>query len=97
MTRQPLTTGEVAALFGVGRQTVTRWTKAGKLDCLKTPDGSGYLFDPATLDALTGGRVREAGHSLTVAAHRYVAGDDPRVDECDRCGAPRASHPGGGR
>jgi excisionase family DNA binding protein len=96
MTRQPLTSGEVARLFGVDPKTVARWTKAGKLDCFTTPGGR-YRFDPTTVDALTGGRVREAGHSLTADAHWYVAGDDPRVDECDRCEQPRASHPGGGR
>lgn len=34
-----LTPGEVAALFGVDTQTVTRWEKAGKLTCLRTLGG----------------------------------------------------------
>jgi len=98
MTRQPLTSTEVARLFGVDPKTVTRWTKAGKLDCFTTPGPGGrYRFDPATVDALTGGRVREAGHSISVDTHRYVPGDDPLLDECDRCEQPYASHPGGGR
>jgi excisionase family DNA binding protein len=96
MTRQPLTSTEAAALFGVSPKTVARWTKAGKLDSFTTPGGR-YRFDPATVDALTGGRVREAGHSLTVDTHGYVAGDDPLLDQCDRCDQPWASHPGGGR
>jgi len=30
---------EVAAAFGVDPKTVTRWAKAGKLPCIRTPGG----------------------------------------------------------
>jgi excisionase family DNA binding protein len=35
-----LTTKEVAALFRVNRNTVTRWVKAGKLQTVSTPGGA---------------------------------------------------------
>jgi hypothetical protein len=35
----PLTPGQVAGLYGVDSKTVTRWAKAGKLDCIRTPGG----------------------------------------------------------
>jgi excisionase family DNA binding protein len=34
-----LTTSEVAAIFGVGAKSVTRWANAGKLTCKRTPGG----------------------------------------------------------
>lgn len=34
-----LTPGEVAAAFRVDRKTVTRWAKAGRLPCVRTPGG----------------------------------------------------------
>ena len=34
-----LTPAEVAALFRVDPQTVTRWAKAGKLSCIRTLGG----------------------------------------------------------
>jgi excisionase family DNA binding protein len=34
-----LLTGEVAAIYGVDPKTVTRWAKAGKLACIRTPGG----------------------------------------------------------
>jgi excisionase family DNA binding protein len=37
--RKLLTPGEVAAIFRVDPKTVNRWTKAGKLDSIKTPGG----------------------------------------------------------
>jgi len=91
-----LTTGEVAVMFGVDRKTVIRWAVAGLIASFLTPGGH-YRFDPATIDRLTSGRLREAGLTPNTDTHRYVAGDDSRVDECDRCGDPYASHPGGGR
>jgi excisionase family DNA binding protein len=36
---QPLTASEVAALFGVDPKTVTRWAKAGKIECFWTLGG----------------------------------------------------------
>lgn len=34
-----LTPSEVAEMFGVEPQTVTRWAAAGKINCIKTPGG----------------------------------------------------------
>jgi excisionase family DNA binding protein len=34
-----LTSAEVADLFRVHQKTVVRWTKQGKLSCLRTPGG----------------------------------------------------------
>ncbi len=40
MTLEPtLTSGEVARLFGVNRQTVTRWARRGLLPSVRTPGG----------------------------------------------------------
>jgi excisionase family DNA binding protein len=36
---QVLIASEVAALFGVDPKTVTRWAKAGKIECFWTPGG----------------------------------------------------------
>lgn len=40
----PLTTGEVAAVFGVTTTTVARWAEAGLLPFFKTPGGR-YRFN----------------------------------------------------
>ena len=34
-----MTTAEVAATFRVDPQTVTRWTRQGRLTCIRTPGG----------------------------------------------------------
>lgn len=34
-----LVPGEVAAIFGVDRKTVTRWANAGKIPSIRTPGG----------------------------------------------------------
>ena len=34
-----LTPGEVAVMFRVDPKTVTRWAKAGRLTCIRTPGG----------------------------------------------------------
>ena len=36
---QPLSTGQVAELFGVQPETVARWADEGKLPCFSTPGG----------------------------------------------------------
>lgn len=41
----PLTTGEVAAIFGVTMTTVKRWAEEGKLPYFRTPGGH-YRFQP---------------------------------------------------
>lgn len=40
-----LTPGEVAALFRVDPRTVTRWAKAGRLRCIRTPGGHRRFLD----------------------------------------------------
>ena len=35
-----LTPGEVADMLRVRAETVTRWAKAGKIGCIRTPGGS---------------------------------------------------------
>lgn len=50
MTRL-LTPGEVAALFGVTRKTVTRWANDGLLSSVRTPGGH-HRFDESQVRAL---------------------------------------------
>jgi excisionase family DNA binding protein len=47
----PLTTGQVAAIFGVTTTTVKRWADSGRLPCFKTPGGH-YRFKAADVEAL---------------------------------------------
>ena len=42
---------DVAAVFGVDPKTVTRWAKAGKLACIRTPGGH-RRFKRADVEAL---------------------------------------------
>jgi excisionase family DNA binding protein len=63
-----LTPSEVAALFRVDPKTVTRWAKAGRVDCIRTLGGHrrypatqfAHLLDrpPATATAATGTAVQ---------------------------------------
>lgn len=48
---EPLTTGEVATIFGVTTLTVKRWADDGKLPSFRTPGGH-YRFNRADVDAL---------------------------------------------
>lgn len=49
-----LTTGEVAALFGVQPHTVRRWVEAERIEVIRTPGGS-YRFDAAYIHAMLDG------------------------------------------
>ena len=52
-----MTPSEVAALFRVDVKTITRWAKAGKLPCFKTPGGH-RRYRRGDIDrALTRGRI----------------------------------------
>lgn len=51
MDREWLTTGEVAALFGVKSHAVSRWADQGKLACVKTLGGH-RRFDAETIRSL---------------------------------------------
>lgn len=39
MAEPMLTAAEAAEMFGVSRETVTKWAKAGKLPAVQTPGG----------------------------------------------------------
>lgn len=49
--QQPMTTGDVGAVFGVTALTVKRWADDGKLPFFRTPGGH-YRFNRADVDAL---------------------------------------------
>lgn len=49
--RRPLTTTQVAELFGVTPEAVASWADAGKLRCFRTPGGH-RRFRPEDIDAL---------------------------------------------
>jgi len=49
-----LTSGEVAALFGVDPKTVARWVLAGNLNAIRTPGGQ-YRFREAYIGSLLNG------------------------------------------
>lgn len=59
-THGPMTTGQVAAIFGVTMTTVKRWADEGKLASFKTPGGH-YRFRPEDVEALKQASSTEAG------------------------------------
>lgn len=48
---KPMTTGDVAAIFGVTMTTVKRWAEDGKLPSFRTVGGH-FRFHPADVQAL---------------------------------------------
>jgi excisionase family DNA binding protein len=54
-----LTPADVAALFNVDPKTVTRWAKAGKLKCIRTPGGH-RRYRTSEVMALRDGSAQEA-------------------------------------
>lgn len=48
---EPMTTGEVAAVFGVTKTTVKRWAESGRISHFKTAGGH-YRFRRTDVDAL---------------------------------------------
>lgn len=58
-TEQPLTTGEVAAIFGVTTTTVKRWADGGHLPHFRTPGGH-FRFKRADIDAFKESTTRSA-------------------------------------
>lgn len=50
-TQEPMTTGDVGALFGVSPQTVKRWADDGRLPFFLTVGGH-YRFNAADVEAL---------------------------------------------
>ncbi|HEY9413237.1 MAG TPA: BldC family transcriptional regulator [Pseudonocardia sp.] len=53
-----LTPGEVAALFRVDPKTVTRWARAGRLPCVRTPGGHTRYWESYVTALLTRGANR---------------------------------------
>lgn len=46
MSTRPLSTGQVAEMFGVAPETVAKWADEGKLRSFKTPGGQRrFLYD----------------------------------------------------
>lgn len=52
-----LTPGEVAAMFHVNRETVSRWRRAGMITAVRTPGGI-HRYDRAEIEALLRGDQR---------------------------------------
>lgn len=48
---EPMTSGEVAAVFGVTMTTVKRWAETGKVASFRTVGGH-YRFRPEDVEAL---------------------------------------------
>lgn len=55
-----LTPGEVAQLFRVDPKTVTRWAKAGRLHCIRTPGGHTRFFEEQVMALLAKQSTRPA-------------------------------------
>lgn len=54
LIERPLTSAEVATLFGVDAKTVTRWANTGKIPSFRTPGGH-RRFRRAEVEALLRG------------------------------------------
>jgi excisionase family DNA binding protein len=59
-TEAPLTTGQVAAIFGVTTTTVKRWADSGKLRSFRTP-GKHYRFTRVDVEDFKASTTTEAG------------------------------------
>jgi excisionase family DNA binding protein len=59
-TSKPLTTGEVADIFGVTTTTVKRWADDGRLASFKTPGGH-YRFRAEDVESLKASTTITAG------------------------------------
>jgi len=68
--------GEVAELFHVAAQTVTRWGASGRLLTARTPGGR-YKFFAAEVDALLRGESREQARKLALAEQARLTGGRP--------------------
>ena len=77
----PITLGQAAKLAGVGKTTLTRAIKAGRLSATRNPDGS-YSVDPAELSRV---------YSIAVATPATVAGDSDAVHHATPEARPRDS------
>ena len=57
-----LTPGQVARMFNVDRQTVTRWAAAGRLGSIRTPGGH-HRFRESEVNELLADRARRGSTS----------------------------------
>ena len=55
-----LTPAQVAQMYKVDPKTVTRWAKAGRLSCIKTPGGHRRYSEREVLDMMNESRQRRA-------------------------------------
>jgi DNA-binding transcriptional MerR regulator len=69
-----LTPGEVAGLFQVDPQTVTRWGASGRLLSSRTPGGQRRYF-AAEVAALLRGETRERARELALAERNRLFRD----------------------
>jgi len=67
---------EVAGLFRVDPVTISRWAKAEKLTCVKTPGGWRRFFG-AEVRALLAGESREAARKIGLAEKARLTGVAP--------------------
>ena len=59
---EPMTSGQVAAIFGVTMTTVKRWAESGKLPSFRTVGGH-YRFRPEDVEALKQSTTQAAAAS----------------------------------
>jgi len=59
----PLTTGDVAVIFGVTLTTVKRWAEDGRLPSFRTPGGH-YRFRPEDVEALKAAQSKDVTSSV---------------------------------
>lgn len=87
-TTEFLSTGKVAELCDVSRDTVLKWIKAGKLQSFQTPGGH-YRTPRAALNNLLQARIESQDSEPDGKSHlycwEYYANDGPIKDECKAC------------
>jgi excisionase family DNA binding protein len=67
-----LSTNSVAEMYGVARQTVYRWAKAGLIPCQRTPGGI-YRFPRAEVEAQFAGETKPSEEAASNGDARGAA------------------------